>query len=201
MNIDGIAAIVTGGASGLGAATAEMLASQGAKVTLFDMNEEKGQQQAEKIGGKFIKVDVTNQENVEAAIAEAEAAHGIARVLVNCAGIATGAKTVGKEFKPHPMDQFRKTIDYGDFLKHLTIEPTLVDLLARIRPPLKTAIATNRTDTMQRLLEEFGLKDQFDMVVTSLDVTRPTRSRPSTPTMPTRSSSPRPPSPPRPGKW
>jgi len=69
--------------------------------------------------------------------------------------------------------QFRKTIDYGDFLKHLTIEPTLVDLLARIRPPLKTAIATNRTDTMQRLLEEFGLKAQFDMVVTSLDVTRP----------------------------
>ena len=68
---------------------------------------------------------------------------------------------------------FRKGINYGDFLKYLTIEPALVDLLHRIRPPLKTAIATNRTDTMHRLLEEFGLEDHFDMVVTSLDVTRP----------------------------
>lgn len=111
MDINGIAAIVTGGASGLGAATAEMLAGQGAKVTLFDMNEEKGQEQAGKIGGKFIKVDVTNEENVDAALAEAEQAHGVARILVNCAGIATGAKTVGKEFKPHPMGQFRKTVE------------------------------------------------------------------------------------------
>ena len=69
--------------------------------------------------------------------------------------------------------EFRKGIDYGDFLKYLTIEPTLVDLLNRIRPPLKTAIATNRTDTMHHLLKEFGLEDHFDMVVTSLDVTRP----------------------------
>ena len=111
MDINGIAAIVTGGASGLGAATAEMLAGQGAKVTLFDMNEEGGKAHAEKIGGQFVKVDVTNEENVAQAIAAAEEAHGIARVLVNCAGIATGAKTVGKEFAPHPMGQFRKTIE------------------------------------------------------------------------------------------
>jgi HAD superfamily hydrolase (TIGR01549 family) len=69
--------------------------------------------------------------------------------------------------------QLRKSIDYGDFLKYLTIEPTLVDLLNQIRPPVKTAIATNRTDTMHHLLKEFGLEGQFDMVVTSLDVTRP----------------------------
>ena len=69
--------------------------------------------------------------------------------------------------------EFRKGINYGDFLKYLTIEPTLVDLLNRIRPPLKTAIATNRTDTMHRLLEEFNLENHFDMVVTSLDVIRP----------------------------
>ena len=69
--------------------------------------------------------------------------------------------------------EFRKGIDYGDFLKYLTIEPTLVDLLNKIRPPVKTGIATNRTDTMHRLLEEFGLEGQFDMVVTSLDVTQP----------------------------
>lgn len=111
MDMNGIAAIVTGGASGLGAATAEMLASHGAKVTLFDMNEEGGNAHAEKIGGKFIKVDVTSEDNVDAAVAEAEAAHGVARILVNCAGIATGAKTVGKEFKVHPMAQFRKTIE------------------------------------------------------------------------------------------
>ncbi len=111
MDIQGIAAIVTGGASGLGAATAEMLAASGAKVTLFDMNEEAGKAHAEKIGGTFIKVDVTNDDSVSAAIEQAEAANGVARVLVNCAGIATGAKTVGTENKPHPMDQFRKTVE------------------------------------------------------------------------------------------
>ena len=111
MDINGIAAIVTGGASGLGAATAEMLAAAGAKVSLFDMNEEAGQAQAEKIGGTFIKVDVTDEASVEQAVAEAEARNGVARVLVNCAGIATGAKTVGKENKPHPLGQFRKTVE------------------------------------------------------------------------------------------
>jgi len=111
MDIKGIAAIVTGGASGLGAATAEMLAAQGAKVTLFDMNEEAGNAHAAKIGGHFIKVDVTSEEDVNAAVAAAEAKHGVARVLVNCAGIVTGAKTVGKEFKPFPLSTFRKTIE------------------------------------------------------------------------------------------
>lgn len=111
MQIKGLAAIVTGGASGLGAATAEMLAKEGAKVTLFDMNEEAGKAHAEKIGGSFAKVNVTDTANVVEAIAAAEAKYGVARILVNCAGIATGAKTVGKEFAPHPMDQFRKTIE------------------------------------------------------------------------------------------
>lgn len=111
MQIKGLAAIVTGGASGLGAATAEMLAKEGAKVTLFDMNEEAGKAHAEKIGGTFAKVNVTDTANVVEAIAAAEAKYGVARILVCCAGIATGAKTVGKEFAPHPMDQFRKTIE------------------------------------------------------------------------------------------
>lgn len=109
--INGLPAIVTGGASGLGAATAEMLAEAGASVTIFDMNEEAGKAQAKKIHGAFIKVDVTNEDNVREAIAAAEAQHGIARILVNCAGIATGAKTVGKENTPHPLGQFRKTIE------------------------------------------------------------------------------------------
>lgn len=111
MDINGVGAIVTGGASGLGAATAEMLAAAGAKVTLFDMNEEAGKAQAEKIGGSFALVDVTSEEAVSAAIDAAEAQNGVARILVNCAGIATGAKTVGKENSPHPMGQFRKTIE------------------------------------------------------------------------------------------
>lgn len=110
-DLNGLAAIVTGGASGLGAATAEMLAAAGAKVTIFDMNEEGGNAQADKIKGSFIKVDVTNEENVQSAIAAAEAQNGIARVLVNCAGIATGAKTVGKENSTHPLSQFKKTIE------------------------------------------------------------------------------------------
>jgi NAD(P)-dependent dehydrogenase (short-subunit alcohol dehydrogenase family) len=111
MNPKGIAAIVTGGGSGLGAATAEKLAGEGARVTIFDMNEETGRAQATKIGGQFFKVNVTDPTAVAEAVKAAEEKHGIARILVNCAGIATGMKTVGKEFVPHALDQFRKTIE------------------------------------------------------------------------------------------
>jgi HAD superfamily hydrolase (TIGR01509 family) len=69
--------------------------------------------------------------------------------------------------------EFRRTIDYGQFLKYLTIEPHLVGLLDWTRNRIHTAIATNRTDTMKRLLREFDLSDRFDLVVTSLDVERP----------------------------
>jgi HAD superfamily hydrolase (TIGR01549 family) len=69
--------------------------------------------------------------------------------------------------------EFRRTIDYGQFLKYLTIEPHLVGLLDWARNRIHTAIATNRTDTMNRLLREFDLSDRFDLVVTSLDVERP----------------------------
>lgn len=111
MNLKEQAAIVTGGASGLGAATAEMLAREGARVTIFDMNEETGRAQAAKIGGMFMKVNVTDHVAVGEAIAAAEQAHGVARVLVNCAGIAIGIKTVGREFTPHPLDQFRRVVE------------------------------------------------------------------------------------------
>jgi NAD(P)-dependent dehydrogenase (short-subunit alcohol dehydrogenase family) len=107
----GVAAIVTGGGSGLGAASAAKLASEGARVSIFDMNEETGRAQAAKIGGQFYKVNVTDTASVAEAIADAERAHGVARVLVNCAGIAYGAKTVSKTFAPHPLDQFRKVIE------------------------------------------------------------------------------------------
>jgi NAD(P)-dependent dehydrogenase (short-subunit alcohol dehydrogenase family) len=111
MDVKGIAAIVTGGASGLGGATARMLASNGAKVTIFDLNEEAGQITAKEIGGRFEKVNVSDDTSVAAGIATAEQAHGIARVLVNCAGIAPAVKTVGKEGQPHPLDTFRKAIE------------------------------------------------------------------------------------------
>lgn len=110
MNTKGLAAIVTGGASGLGAATVRMLAANEAKVTIFDLNEELGAKLASDVGGRFAKVNVADEANVDAAIADAEKAHGTARILVNCAGIAPAVKTVGKE-GAHPMDIFRKAIE------------------------------------------------------------------------------------------
>lgn len=97
MIIDGQATIVTGGASGLGGATAELLAAQGAQVTIFDMNEKLGAAKAEEIGGHFCKVNVTDEGEVDAAITQAEARHGTARILVNCAGIAPPAKVVDRD--------------------------------------------------------------------------------------------------------
>lgn len=111
MQLDGLSALVTGGASGLGGATARALADQGAKVTIFDLNEEAGQAHARAIGGLFVKTNVADDESVANAIAAAEAAHGVARVLVNCAGVAPAIKTVGRENLPHPLDAFRKTIE------------------------------------------------------------------------------------------
>ncbi len=111
MELNGAGAIVTGGASGLGGATAEMLAKAGARVTIFDLNEEAGEAHAAKIGGKFVKVNVADDASVTEGVAAAEAAHGVARVLVNCAGIAIAVKTVGREAVPHPLDQFRKVVE------------------------------------------------------------------------------------------
>ncbi|MGN6819481.1 MAG: SDR family NAD(P)-dependent oxidoreductase [Sphingomonas sp.] len=111
MKLDGTAAIVTGGASGLGAATGRLLAEQGAKVTLFDLDEETGEAEARRIGGRFSKVNVADDAGVAEAIAAAEQQHGVARVLVNCAGIATVMKTVDRENRPHALDAFRRTIE------------------------------------------------------------------------------------------
>jgi len=111
MELKNIAAIVTGGASGLGAATATLLAAHGARVTLFDLNEQLGKAHAGRINGQFVAVNVTDDQSVASGLAAAEAAHGIARVLVNCAGIVFGAKTVGRDATPHPLEQFRKVIE------------------------------------------------------------------------------------------
>jgi NAD(P)-dependent dehydrogenase (short-subunit alcohol dehydrogenase family) len=110
MDINGLAAIVTGGASGLGGATARMLAANGAKVTIFDLNEELGNAHAKDIGGHFIKVNVTDEAAVEAAIEEAESLNGKARILVNCAGIGPPAKVIGRDGKAIPLADFSKIV-------------------------------------------------------------------------------------------
>lgn len=110
MELNGTAAIVTGGASGLGGATAEMLAKGGAKVTIFDLNNDLGAVKASELGGHFIKVDVTDEVAVQAAIKEAEGLHGKARILVNCAGIGPPAKVVDRNGNPLPLADFAKII-------------------------------------------------------------------------------------------
>ncbi|KXU30253.1 3-hydroxy-2-methylbutyryl-CoA dehydrogenase [Sphingobium sp. 22B] len=110
MNIDGVAAIVTGGASGLGAGTALRLARLGARVTIFDLNSKLGSAQAEELGGHFLAVDVTDEVAVHAAITEAEARHGVARILVNCAGIATPRKVIDRDGSPMPLADFSRIV-------------------------------------------------------------------------------------------
>jgi len=92
-----VSAVVTGGASGLGAATARRLAQHGVKVALFDLNEAQGEALAKEIGGVFCKVDVTSEEQVDAAFAKARAAHGQERIMVNCAGTGNAIKTAGRD--------------------------------------------------------------------------------------------------------
>lgn len=110
MDITNISAIVTGGASGLGRATATMLAQKGAKVAIFDLNEEVGRAAAQAIGAVYFAVDVADDASVTASLDGAEAVNGPARILVNCAGVAPATRTVGKENAPHPLDSFARTI-------------------------------------------------------------------------------------------
>lgn len=110
-----IAAIVTGGASGLGEATARMLASHGVRVALFDLNEERGAMVAGEIGGITCKVDVSDPQSVADGFAKARAAHGVERILVNCAGIGIAMKTVSRDratgaVRMHNLGTFSKTI-------------------------------------------------------------------------------------------
>ncbi|RRS06084.1 SDR family NAD(P)-dependent oxidoreductase [Aquabacterium soli] len=92
-----IAAVVTGGASGLGAATARRLAAQGVKVAIFDLNADLGESLARDLGGVFCQVDVTSDTDVDAALARARSRHGQERVLVNCAGIGNATKTASRD--------------------------------------------------------------------------------------------------------
>jgi NAD(P)-dependent dehydrogenase (short-subunit alcohol dehydrogenase family) len=106
-----IAAVVTGGASGLGAATARALAAKGVKVAIFDLQEEKGTALAAEIGGTFCEVNVTDDASVDAGFAKARAVHGQERILVNCAGTGNAIKTASRSktdgsIKHFPLDAF-----------------------------------------------------------------------------------------------
>ncbi len=110
MDIKGVPALVTGGASGLGAGTARALAAAGARVAVLDRNADGARAVAEQIGGLALACDVTDEAAVEAALSQARAAHGEAGICVNCAGIATAQRIVGRE-GPMPLDAFRRTIE------------------------------------------------------------------------------------------
>jgi len=113
MNINQTVALVTGGGSGLGEATTRMLAAKGGKVVILDLAKSHGQAIAQELGGNvlFLEGDVTNEEQVAVAVDRAVAAFGAVHVVVNCAGIATAGKTVGKNDQPLDLAPFRRTIE------------------------------------------------------------------------------------------
>src|SRR5215510_1469478 len=113
MNINQTVALVTGGGSGLGEATTRMLAAKGGKVVILDLAKSHGQAIAQELGGDvlFLEGDVTNEEQIAAAVDRAVAAFGAVHVVVNCAGIATAGKTVGKNDQPLDLAPFRRTIE------------------------------------------------------------------------------------------
>jgi NAD(P)-dependent dehydrogenase (short-subunit alcohol dehydrogenase family) len=134
MDPKGQAAIVTGAASGLGAATAERLAREGAKVALFDVNLDGARALAAKIGGLAVACDVTSEESATAAIADARKAHGPARILINCAGIGPAKRIIGRE-GPMALADFKRVIDINlvgtfNLMRLVAAETSKLDPLA-----------------------------------------------------------------------
>jgi NAD(P)-dependent dehydrogenase (short-subunit alcohol dehydrogenase family) len=105
MDITGASAIVTGGASGLGEATARLLAQRGSKVVVLDLQDDKGEQVAGEIGGVYVKADVADEEQVRAAV-EAASEMGPLRILVNSAGLGRAGRIIGRDLAPIPLEQF-----------------------------------------------------------------------------------------------
>lgn len=110
MIFEGASAVISGGASGLGEATARMLRALGTEVAIFDLDPAKGEALAEEISASFFRTDVTDQANVIAALDSAAEKNGTARIVVNCAGIGSSIKTVSRG-EAFPLAEFRKTID------------------------------------------------------------------------------------------
>ena len=111
MKLNGTAAIISGAASGLGAAVARRLAAAGVKPVVADLSEEQGKAVAEATGGLFVKTDVADENSVTAAVQAATSQGVPLRIVVNCAGIGWAARTVGRDGTPHDLASFRKVID------------------------------------------------------------------------------------------
>jgi NAD(P)-dependent dehydrogenase (short-subunit alcohol dehydrogenase family) len=111
MELSGTAAIVSGGASGLGEATARALAAAGSRVVVADLNEQLGKAVADSLGGVFVGTDVSDEQSVQAAVDIAASAGAPLRVVVSCAGIGWAARTVGRDGAPHDLGAYRKVID------------------------------------------------------------------------------------------
>ena len=136
MDINGVSAIVTGGASGIGEASARQLAAKGVKVVIADLNAEKGEALAQEIGGAFVSVDVTDSEQIKTAIAKAEEL-GPLRVLVNSAGIGWASRTIGRD------GSYDSAFDLGAFSKVIAIN--LIGTFDAIR---LVATAISRTEPL-----------------------------------------------------
>ncbi len=111
MQIDGMAAVVTGGGSGLGAATVRALRTAGAKVAILDRDSAAAATVAAETGALGLGCDVTDEASVTAALDQATAQNGDARILVNCAGIATGERIIGRDGAPMPLEGFRRVVE------------------------------------------------------------------------------------------
>jgi len=130
-----VAGVITGGASGLGAATARALAAKGVKVAILDLNATAGEAVANEIGGLYAPCDVTSEASADAALAKARAAHGQERILVNCAGIAIGKRTVRRvketnAAEPHDLASFAKVIQINLVGTFLMISKSAAGMLA-----------------------------------------------------------------------
>lgn len=110
MQIQGQAAIVTGGGSGLGEAVARALAAQGAKVTVLDVNAAGAERVAADIGGLAVRCDITDSASVSAALDAAEAAHGPVRIVMNIAGIGTAKRVIQRDGSPAPLEDFERVV-------------------------------------------------------------------------------------------
>jgi len=113
MDISGCGALITGGGSGLGEATARALAARGAKVGIVDLGQSKGAEVAAEIGGGalFLEADVTSEEHINSALDRAVESFGDVRIAVNCAGIGMAGRTIGKDNSPFNLDLFRRTVE------------------------------------------------------------------------------------------
>ena len=143
MDIAGISALVTGGASGLGAASARRLAELGAKVGIVDLNGDGARAVAAEIGGAGVGCDVTSPDGVEAALSEISDAVGVPRIVVNCAGIGVAGRIVGRG-GPMPLGEFTRVVDinlYGTF----NVMRLSVAAMAEFGPPMSIWLPLFRT--------------------------------------------------------